>query len=409
MQAEIIAIGDEMTSGQRLDTNSQWLSDQLESLGIRVLYHTTVGDDLEANMRVFQIATDRANVVVATGGLGPTDDDLTRQAISAAFQRPLTLDEVSLAIIEERFRRRGRTMPEKNKIQAMFPEGANIIPNPHGTAPGIDLELVSSEVGTCRIFALPGVPIEMKEMWLETVQPAIRGMPTLPRRRIKNHVIKCFGVGESHMEAMLPDMIRRGKEPRVGITVHHATISLRITATGEDDDACDRMIGECRQQIDTALGELVFGTGDEELHDVVIRQLQESGKTVGVLETSTAGMLCRWLGEADPNNLAFRGATVLPANSFESTEEPGIITELIARGRQLRERLNVDFALVLGPIPPADADPDTPYHYGIIGPDAEQITHSTVAGHPEIHAPRMVKQALDLLRKHLRATVTQED
>ena len=253
MLAEIISIGDELTSGQRLDTNSQWLSMRLGELGVRVMYHTTVADDLEANVNVFRAAIERADVVVATGGLGPTADDLTRDAIAAATNRQLVLDAAALAHIERLFSRRQRPMPERNRVQAMFPEGSRVIPNPEGSALGLiltvprecrphgprneQLQESSTLPGECRLFALPGVPAEMKRMWEETVAPAIRAMLPAPRV-ICYRRIKCFGVGESDLEAMLPDLIRRGREPQVGITVSGATITLRIAAAGENPAAC---------------------------------------------------------------------------------------------------------------------------------------------------------------------------
>ena len=141
MHAEILAIGDEITSGQTLDTNSQWLSQRLEELGVRVLYHTTVGDELAPCAEVFRQAIDRADLVVATGGLGPTADDLTRQALAQATGRELQLDPEALEHIRGMFARRGRPMPPQNELQAMFPAGSRVVRNPHGTAPGIDLEV----------------------------------------------------------------------------------------------------------------------------------------------------------------------------------------------------------------------------------------------------------------------------
>ena len=237
MHAEIISIGDELTSGQRLDTNSQWLSTRLGELGVQVMYHTTVADDLEANVQVFRQAAQRADLIVATGGLGPTADDLTRDALAAVAGVELVLDEAALAHIESLFARRKRPMPERNRVQAMFPRGSRVIPNPAGTAPGIDIEMPRPGKSPARIFALPGVPAEMHEMWEQTVAPAIAALMGKPRV-IRHKQIKCFGVGESDLEQMLPDMIRRGRDPQVGITVHGATITLRITASGDTAEAC---------------------------------------------------------------------------------------------------------------------------------------------------------------------------
>ncbi len=261
MRAEIIAIGDELSTGQRLDTNSQWLAERLTELGVDVMFHTTVGDDLEANVAVFRTAIDRADVVVSTGGLGPTADDLTREAIAAATGVDLVQDEASLAHIRSLFARRGfGSMPERNVVQAMFPRGSRPVANPHGTAPGIDMTIPRECCAPCRLFALPGVPAELFVMWRETVAPAILAAQTTRRVTIHRR-IKCFGAGESKLEAMLPDMIRRGREPRVGITVSDATITLRITASGPDEAACRRLIAPTEAQIRELLGVLVFGAG----------------------------------------------------------------------------------------------------------------------------------------------------
>jgi nicotinamide-nucleotide amidase len=173
MHAEVIAIGDELTSGQRLDTNSRWMAAELGVIGVPVGFHTTVPDTMDAGIEAFRLAASRAALVVVTGGLGPTADDLTRDVLAAVADAPLDLSSDSLATVESRFARRGMPMPESNRRQAMFPRGSRIIPNPEGTAPGIDIDLPRPAGGRCRVFALPGVPAEMKTMWKATVEPAV--------------------------------------------------------------------------------------------------------------------------------------------------------------------------------------------------------------------------------------------
>ena len=233
MNAEVISIGDELASGERLDTNSQWLSQRLGELGIRSLYHTTVADDLAANVAVFRLALERADIVVATGGLGPTADDLTRDAIAAAIGAELYLDQPSLDHIRGLFARHNREMPERNVLQACFPVGSRPIFNPGGTAPGILLEHQRpAERRACRLFALPGVPAEMREMFLATVAPAVVATLAEPRDDSPPADQMFWGRRKPASRQMLPDLIRRGREPSVGITVHEATITLRITAAG---------------------------------------------------------------------------------------------------------------------------------------------------------------------------------
>jgi nicotinamide-nucleotide amidase len=311
MRAEVISIGDEMTSGQRLDTNSQWLSRQLGDLGIRVLYHTTVGDEIDANVEVFRRATERADVVISTGGLGPTADDLTREALATMANVSLYLDEPSLASIQELFALRKRPMPERNRVQALFPEGMRPIPNPHGTAPGIEGHLKCPPGREVHLYALPGVPAEMREMWQGSVQPSLEGIQGA-RQVIRHRCIKCFGVGESDLEQMLPDMIRRGRLPTVGITVSLATISLRISCHGPSDEACREMMEPTLGIIRETLGDLVFGEEEDELEHVVLRSLADQGKSLAVVESGTSGLLSHWLNAAPPHiGKAYRGSIVL--------------------------------------------------------------------------------------------------
>src|SRR4029079_17239715 len=171
MRAEIISIGDELTTGQRLDTNSQWLAERLLEIGVPVAFHTTGGDQLADNVLVFRQACERADVVVATGGLGPTADDLTRQALADLAGVPLIHDDASLAHIKTLFAKRKREMPPANIVQAQFPQGSRPIFNPNGSAPGIDISIPRIVGQPARVFPLPGVPAEMKEMWAATVGP----------------------------------------------------------------------------------------------------------------------------------------------------------------------------------------------------------------------------------------------
>src|SRR5882724_11312845 len=169
MKAEILSIGTEITTGQNLDTNAQWLSRRLAEIGVPVHFHTTVGDDLEDNIAVFRHAVQRAELVVCSGGLGPTADDLTREVLARTAGVDLILDEASLAQIRGMFTSRNREMPERNQVQAMFPAGATPIPNPNGTAPGIWLESAGSLV-----VCLPGVPREMFAMFTDWVLPRLK-------------------------------------------------------------------------------------------------------------------------------------------------------------------------------------------------------------------------------------------
>ena len=194
MSAEIIAIGSELTTGAKLDTNSQWLSLELSEVGIPVKYHQTMADDLPAMVEVFRTAAARSDWVFITGGLGPTLDDLTRQALAELAGVELVLHQESLDIIRGMFQKRNRTMPERNVVQAMFPLGSEPIPNRRGTAPGIWLELGREGKSPCRLAAMPGVPSEMKLMFREQILPRLAGGGRVIRRA-QDQLLRRGGIG----------------------------------------------------------------------------------------------------------------------------------------------------------------------------------------------------------------------
>lgn len=340
MHAEIIAIGDEITSGQLLDTNSQWLSQRLEEFGVRVLFHSTVGDELEPCVEVFRWAIDRADLVIVTGGLGPTADDLTREALAQAAGRELRLDTDALGYIRAMFATRKRPMPPQNELQAMFPAGSQVVLNPHGTAPGIDLEVPRDGRTSCRVICLPGVPAEVFEMWNDSVGATIGRFVGAGRRVIRRRRIHCFGAGESQIESMLPDMIRRGRQPTVGITASKATISLRIVAEGQTEEECNAAMEPTVATIRECLGTLVFGEEDDELQHAVVRLLRDRKKTLATAECSTAGLVAEWLASIDCVADVYRGGLVIP-NMTESAETMAI---------RCREQFVTDFGLAIGPV-----------------------------------------------------------
>ena len=418
MRAEIISIGDELTSGQRLDTNSQWLAERLGELGVTVLFHTTVADDLAANVLVFRQACERAELVVATGGLGPTADDLTRQALAEMGGVELVQDDESLAHIRSLFARRKRDMPPANVIQAMFPRGSRAIFNPHGSAPGIDMEVARGGSGAARIFALPGVPAEMKEMWSATVGPEVQKMQKArgTRKVIVHHRLKCFGVGESDLEAMLPDLIRRGRSPSVGITVSKATITLRITAEGENAEAARAAMQPTIETIHQSLGDLVYGQEEDELAHVVIRMLQERNLTLATSEWGTGGLIAQWLSECDPEGNVFIGGEVLrdlhvahcrgvPPDPSAGKNSADYAAAMASAARVGSE---ANLAISVGPFPQADSATTSPgeVYFAIATSAGTLVRSSPFAGHPEILKPRAAKQVLNFLRLHLLGTKT---
>jgi nicotinamide-nucleotide amidase len=403
MQAEIISVGTELTTGASLDTNSQWLSLELAAIGISVVYHSTVADDQAAIVGVIRTAASRANVVILTGGLGPTLDDLTRQALADVLGVELVLHAASLDFIRALFARFKREMPERNVIQAYFPAGTESIPNLRGTAPGIWAEIPRPAGGTCLFAALPGVPSEMKRMFATEV---VSRLPAA-NRVIRRARINCFGVGESQAEEMLGDLTARGRDPEIGITVHEATITLRIVAHAESVEDCESKIAAAKAAIRERMGELVFGEEDEQLEHVVLRLLEERGNTLATVEIGTGGLLARRLTEVAGHDRVYRGGTV--ATSLDrlakvmdlpmQTDKRATITTLM---EQSRERWGADFAIFVGEFPRFDPDHAAAAapvsEVGCAGPEMSRIVDYTFLGDQTLNRSRAGKVALNLLR-----------
>jgi len=415
MHAEIISIGTELTTGAKLDTNSQWLSLELQAVGIPVTYHVTVADDFEANLAVVRSAVERSEIVLITGGLGPTLDDLTRDVLAQLTGTKLTLHEPSLEIIRGMFARRQREMPERNVVQAMFPEGSEPIPNRRGTAPGIYLELPRPGRPPCRLAAMPGVPSEMKVMFHDDVLPRIRP-PDAAGLVIRHARVNCFGLGESAAEERLGDVTARGRDPEVGITVHEATITLRIVAHARAEfEALDK-IAATKRIIYERMGEYAFGEEDEELEHVVVRLLREKKQSLAVAEAATGGLVAQRLTGVSGWADCFRGGLVLsgagwaaaqPWVSPDAAGTANLVSAAAARtlAEGCRTRFGADWALAVGESSRTDDREDAAdapvVFIALAGRDGARAIELNIAGDPAITRSRVAKSVLNLLRLRL--------
>jgi nicotinamide-nucleotide amidase len=450
MKAILLSIGDELVLGQTLDTNGPWIAQQLAAVGCEVVGHVTVGDDQTAIEDAIGSASghrDVPEIVVITGGLGPTEDDLTRQAIAESIGCELVLDETWLRRIEEYFRRLGRAMPERNRIQAMIPAGATMIPNDHGTAAGVHAVYRTpfvSPVGmpavdpprdrVLHIFALPGVPKEMKPMFVDRVLPIIRefGGGGGGGGVILQTTLHTFGLGESAIAELLGEQMMRGRNPSVGTTVSNNIVSIRINARAASRDEAERSMNETVEACKARLGDLVFAADDQTLSDAVAAMLAPSHLTVTTAESCTGGLLAKYLTDVSGSSGYFRQGFIVYSNDAKRARlgvsenlinVHGAVSEpvVIAMARNARRLAETDFALaisgVAGPtggtpakpvgtvcvalahLPPAEAG--SPRH-GDREDEVSVVARTfAFAGDREAIRDRAAKMALTMLRFRL--------
>jgi nicotinamide-nucleotide amidase len=364
MKAEVLTIGDELMRGEILDSNKSFLSERLLSLEVETRWHTSVADDPSDMRDAFRRAGERSEVVLVSGGLGPTRDDLTIEVLAETFGRKLVLDEPSLAGIRAFFQRFGREMAPNNAKQAYFPEGAEVLPNPVGTAPGCLLEQ-----GDALFFCMPGVPRELKLMMDEQVLPRVaarRGGGGVVRARL----LRTFGMGESNLDEMLRDVTTG--EVTVGFRTAFPDNYIRLVARGDDEAEADQRLGRAYESVRERLGALIYGEGEQTLEDAVGALLRRRGCTVAVAESCSGGLLAQRFTSVPGASDYFVGGVVAYANETKTAllgvpedllEEHGAVSEPVARAMAegVRERLAADFGLsttgISGPAGGSEAKP----------------------------------------------------
>jgi len=430
MNAIILSVGDELVLGQTVDTNAVWLSQQLAAVGCDIVGHRTIGDDRDQIAIAIAESAEIADVLVLSGGLGPTEDDLTRQAIADLNEVELALDERWYAHMQGFFRQIGRVMPESNRIQAMIPRGAEMIWNTCGTAAGIraqirTLDLNDPEVETADddlaardvpLFAMPGVPKEMKAMFLRDVLPWIKEQTG--GAVILSRTLHTFGLGESSVAEKIAGLMTRGRNPSVGTTVAGGIVSLRVNARFPSREVAAEELEETCRQCAAGLGDLIYGQDDEPLASVVARMLKESPQkpTVATAESCTGGLLAKMLTDVAGSSSYFRQGWVTYANEAKSQllgvpadviAANGAVSEPVVRAMTLgaQERSGATYALgVSGIAGPDGGSPEKPVGtvwFGLAHPDGVDARRFVLSGDREMIRDRAAKMALTMLRFRL--------
>jgi len=375
-KASIVSIGNELLNGQTVNSNAAYLGVELLRIGIPVAGSYAVADEIDEIVRALGQACEQADVIIATGGLGPTDDDLTRQAMAKFLGVELELHDDLLEIIQHFFNRMNRRMPERNKIQAYIPAGARALPNV-GTAPGIRAESKGK-----LFFALPGVPQEMKRMFEESVMTDLKqfagGQAVVVRK------LKCFGAGESTIAELLGNAMQRGRNPLINCTVTSGIITLHIIASAQNETEAQAMAEKDEQFLRDLLGDLVYGTDDESLADVVGEEMVRQTKTVAVAESCTGGLLAKLLTDIPGASRYFTHGWITYSNQAkidelgvpaDVIEKNGAVSKQVAESmaRGARRKAGTDFAIgITGIAGPGGATEQKPVGLVYISIDSDQ-------------------------------------
>ena len=409
MRVEILAVGTELLLGQIANTNARWMSESLAAIGADVLHHQVVGDNLERIVEAIRLSAGRADVVIVTGGLGPTQDDITRDALAVVMGAPMVRHPELEDLLREKFRSFGRReMPESNLRQADVPEGARYLTPSRGTAPG----LVADLPGGTRIYAVPGVPEEMVEMMEGTILPELASEGAAV---VRSRVLRCAGMGESALAERVDDLFSGSANPTIAFLASSGEVKVRITAKAATTEAAERLIEPVAEEVLRRLGDVVFTTDDETLEAAVVRLLAGAGATLACAESITGGGVGARITSVPGASEVFVGSAVVYRNeakaavlgvSRETLEGPGPVSEECARemAAGARRVFGSDLGLALTGAAGPESHGGSPPGAIWIALDGDEVTHARgfrVPGERDRVRRWAEQAALDLVRRHL--------
>jgi nicotinamide-nucleotide amidase len=410
VRAEIVAVGTELLLGQIANTNARWMSEQLAAIGVDVLRHQAVGDNLERIAQAIRLASSRADVVVVTGGLGPTQDDITRDALAVVMGVGMVRHPEIDHLLREKFRAFGRReMPESNLRQADVPEGARTISPVRGTAPGLVADLGDAT----RIYVLPGVPEEMVEMMEAVVVPELAALAG--DAVVRSRVLRCAGIGESALAEQVTDIFDGSANPTIAFLASSGEVKVRITAKAASAAEADAMIEPVAEEIRRRLGDVVFTTENEELEEAVVRLLRARRSMLGCAESLTGGGVGARITAVPQASEVFVGSAVVYAFeakvdvlgvSRETLAGPGPVSQECAREmaagarRVFRADLGLSLTGAAGPDPHGGAAPGAVW-VALEGDDVAHARGFRVPGERDRVRRWAEQAALDLVRRYL--------
>ncbi len=410
MNAEIIAVGSELLTPQRVDTNSLYLTAQLNALGVEVVVKTIVGDDRARLTGMVRAALERSPILILTGGLGPTEDDVTRDAVAQALGRPLVFVQQICDTIEERFRRMNRRMAEVNRRQAFIVEGARVLPNDHGTAPGLWLE-----VGQGRhVLLLPGPPNELKPMFALQCLPRLE--PLLPPLVIRTRQYRVAGMPESDLDQLISPVYKKYENPATTILAAPGDIQVHLRARCESAEEAERLLAEVAAPIEALLGDRIYSSNGESLEETVGRRLREKQATLSVAESCTGGMLAERITSVAGSSDYFLGGFLVYTERLK-TELLGVeeallrehtaVSEPVARAmaEQARRRTGSTYAIavtgVAGPGPDTQGVAAGTVYLGLADAQGCPVRRLQYPGDRTRVRTLAAQTALDLLRRRM--------
>ena len=407
LKAEIIAIGSELLTPHRTDTNSLWLTERLNSVGIQVCLKTIVGDDESRLEETVRDALSRSDLIISTGGLGPTEDDITRKVFARVTGRQLMLDYEILARIRERITSRGYKMTPNNERQALVPRGASVLPNPNGTAPGIKIEQEGRFM-----YLLPGPPRENKPMFDDYVMPDLEKMSR--GVRIAKRVLKVTGIGESQLDDRIAPIYGQYTNPQTTILFTDSEIEVHLSASAESMSRAEDMVEELTDKLEEELGSMIYTTWGETLETVIGDRLRLRRYTVATAESCTGGLVAERITRVTGSSDYFVGSVVSYSNEAK-TRLLGVPAELIERlgpvsgevaeamARGVKERtgatIGISITGVAGPGGGSDAVPVGTVYVGLADDVGSSNKRMMLAGDRHLIRWRASTAALEMMRR----------